>query len=567
MTEGQSPFKSGADMNAYQSAANEIFENLKNQNFVQRLWSKDPALWKIEPEHQKIIANSLGWLTVANWVSDRLGELTAFAAEVKRSGFRDVVLLGMGGSSLAPEVFRLSLPQFKKGYPKLHVLDSTDPGWVHSIEKEIALKKTLFVVSSKSGTTIEPLSFYNYFFDRAKRNGDQFAAITDPDSYLESVAKKENFRKIFLNPSDIGGRFSALSYFGMVPAALAGMDVQGLIGHARKMMTACGAQTPVEKNPGVQLGVLLAALAKSGRDKVTLLLPAGLESFGLWIEQLVAESSGKECKGIVPIAGESLGAPEIYGPDRFFVVMGKGDKMFESRIKELDKNHPVARIPFQKPVELGAEFFRWEIATATACSILGIDAFDQPDVQSAKDIAKSLLNELKIKRALPPLPSQIQGKKVSVSLGKKLSHLAGTNGSKPSALFENLKKEIRSGDYIGLLAYLPFNKALDKKLHRLRTVLRDGTKAATLFGYGPRYLHSTGQLHKGGANNGVFILITGDVKKDLDVPGEHFTFGQLETAQAFGDFQTLDAKERRVLRFHLHLPLPQSMNELLKLFE
>lgn len=568
----------------------DAFQNLKKINFVERLWSKDTALWKQEPVHQKIISNSLGWLTVTEWMQEKLNELTHFAEELKREGTRHILLLGMGGSSLAPEVFRLTLPS-QKGFPKLRVLDSTDPGWIHNIEKSVALKKTIFILSSKSGTTIEPLCFYKYFYERAHKNGSRFIAITDAGSYLENLAREKKFRRIFLNPSDIGGRYSALSYFGLVPAALAGMDVQGLLKSAQKMVRSSTTAVPIEKNPAVQLGIALGELAKSGRDKLTLILPGEMEALGLWIEQLVAESSGKDGRGIIPIAGENWDQPELYGNDRFFVSLSMDsakDKKVENRVGLIEKTHPLIRIRIQAPIDLGGEFFRWEIATAVACSILGVNAFDQPDVQSAKDKTQSLLKELTEKKSLPNLPVHIQGKKFEASFspaslsgsgslfqqeakaafpGKNRSGTLSLKARSHSRTLVKFLARIMPNDYIGILAFLPFQKATDKKLNQLRTALRHRTRAATLFGYGPRYLHSTGQLHKGGPNSGAFILLTSDPEKEIKVPGERYSFGELERAQALGDFQALASKGRRAVRIHLRQPLAQSLDEIQKVIK
>jgi len=553
-------------LDKYRGPVENALRKLDKENFVSRLWSKDASLWKKEPEHQKIINNSLGWLTVADFLSGKLDDIASLAEEIKNEGFTDAVLLGMGGSSLAAEVMRLSLPALK-GYPKLHVLDSTDPGWVESIERSVNMNKTVFIVSSKSGTTIEPHCFYSYFFDRAKQNGKQFIAITDPGSRLESIAKEKKFRKIFINPSDIGGRFSALSFFGLVPAGIAGMDIKALVLKATAMMRSCGSDVPAPVNPGVVLGGVLGELARHGRDKVTVFLPEGLESFGLWIEQLVAESSGKEGKGIVPIAGESAGDVSSYGADRLFITVnfaGKKNTKTEKLMDALKNAHPVVEIEIKEPSDLGGEFLRWEIATAAACSILGIDAFDQPNVQEAKDLAKALLKELSEKGSLPGIKYDVSGKKLKAGFS---SASKGLDLGSPEKALSGFLKSIKPGEYIGLLAYFPFKPDVDKKLECLRTMLRDKIRSSTLFGYGPRYLHSTGQLHKGGANNGVFIILAAGAETDLIVPGQNYTFGQLESAQVLGDFQALDSRGRRAVYIKLETPLIDSMDEVYRMFE
>lgn len=552
-------------LGSYQNIVDATLKRLEKENFVKRLWDRDASLWKNEEDHQKIIKNSLGWLTVADLVAENVDQILDFAEEVKKSGIQDVVLLGMGGSSLASEVFRLILPS-EKGYPKLHVLDSTDPNWVYEIEKSVNLPKTLFVFSSKSGTTTEPFSFYSYFFDRVKQNGRQFISITDPGTFLEDLSKEKGFLKTFLNPSDIGGRFSALSYFGIVPCALSGKDVQGLLESAKNMMTACSPSIPAENNPGLELGVVLGELAKQGRDKVTLMTGKGLESFGLWIEQLVAESSGKEGKGIVPIAGEMMSDPGAYGNDRLFIfVTMKNDKKMTNLMNFQKKDHPVVLIEMEKPTDLGGELFRWEIATAVACSVIGVDAFDQPNVQEAKDLTKSVLKELSSTGNLPELPVHIKEKKISVTFSQK--SLRSVRNNSPVEMMKKFFDQTKTGDYFGILAFLPFEDKTDKELSKFRTLLCDSKGASTLFGYGPRYLHSTGQLHKGGADNGIFIVLSAKTKKDMNVPGQSYTFGQLEMAQALGDFKALDSRGRRAVYIHLDCPVPSSLNAFFKLVQ
>lgn len=547
-----------------QSAVDQALKRLKEQRFSQRLWEKDSKLWKDDAAHAAIIQNSLGWLRVAEWSQQNLGAMNAFADSVRKDGFTHAVVLGMGGSSLAPEVLRECLNS-RRGSPRLLVLDSTDPGWVFQIERNIELKKTLFIVASKSGTTTEPLSFYQYFFKLTGEQGRQFVAITDPGSYLEDVAREKGFRKIFLNPSDIGGRFSALSYFGLVPAAIAGMDVNGLINSARKMMTACGPEVDPRENPAAVLGAVLAEAARAGRDKVTLMFPKELETLGLWIEQLVAESSGKEGKGIVPIAGESPTSPEQYGDDRLFVFMRykKGSEDEDRQIEALERSHPVVRITIDQDSDLGGEFFRWEVATAAACSLLEVDAFDQPDVQAAKDRTKELLTELKTHGGLPQFPASYQERNLKVRYSQEAQTLVrdGERG------IQNLLSSLNKGDYVGLLAYTPYQPDLDKTLQEIRNFFRARTRAATLFGYGPRYLHSTGQLHKGGGNNGLFFIFTVDAERDMPVPEQGYTFGQLEMAQAIGDFQALDSRGRRAIWIHLKQPLVHSLKDAIRLFQ
>lgn len=541
-------------LHQYDKAYLQGLKALEQMDFSRRLWAKDAGLWKNDPQHQKIIKNSLGWLFVVDNILENLDELLKFSDEVKKDGIQHILLLGMGGSSLAPEFFRLSLPA-KTGFPKLHVLDSTDPDWISEIETSLDLDKTLFIFASKSGTTIEPLSFFNYFYDRVKEKGNQFIAITDKGTFLENLAKEKGFRKIFLNPEDIGGRFSALSYFGMVPAALSGMNVGKILESAKKMLLLCGDNVALEENPGVRLGLFLGELSKFFLDKVTLVLPKELEAFGLWIEQLIAESSGKEGKGIVPITGESLTANKNYREDRMFVTIHYKNKEEEGEsknfLKNIEKKFPLLKIFLNQPEDLGGELVRWEIATATACALLGVNAFDQPDVQSAKDVTGTILKELESNGSLPSLASHYEDEFFKVTFSDVCLKNKKLNQENFSRALKDFLAQINSNDYIGLLAYLPFKLSLNDELQDLRNSLRDQTKAATLFGYGPRYLHSTGQLHKGGANTGVFLILTQSAKSDLQLPGKKYSFKALEMAQSLGDFQALNRKGRRAIYIHL----------------
>ncbi|NLO91868.1 MAG: glucose-6-phosphate isomerase [Elusimicrobia bacterium] len=537
---------------------------LNQMRFASRLWEKDGTLWKNDPAHLKIISNSLGWLTVPAFTLEKLPEINAFV-ESARKKFTDCVVLGMGGSSLAPEVFRSLFPA-KKGYPRLHVLDSTDPGWISSLRAKLDISKTLFIYASKSGGTVEPASFFRYFHSEAskelKNPSENFIAVTDNGTGLHKMAQEMKFAKIFVNPSDIGGRFSALSLFGMVPAALAGIDVKTLLERALDMASACGAKKPLDGNPGAALGAAMGAAALSGADKLTLLMPGELSVLGLWIEQLVAESTGKEGKGIAPIANEQPLTPEDYGADRMFVcfsLRNAKNKAAENLSKKLsDRGFPVITVSMRDEKDIAAEYLRWEIATAAAGAVMEIDPFDQPNVQEAKTLTIGVLETFskqsgEEKQALhePGLrcsaeAERVLGGQASLSnLAQAISRLAGKN------------------DYLGLLAYLDGSRDTDKALAELRRTLSEQTGAATLFGYGPRYLHSTGQLHKGGANNGVFIILAAAPEKDLQVPGESYTFGQLEKAQALGDFSALDAKGRRALLISLPAPAGESLGLLL----
>ena len=460
-------------------------------------------------------------------------DLEALRKELVGEGFTDVVLMGMGGSSLAPEVFRQTFGA-PRGALDVHVLDTTDPAAISALEKAIDLRKTVFIVASKSGTTLETLSHYRYFWQRAGQKGGQFIAITDPGTSLADEASRRGFRRTFLNPPDIGGRYSALSYFGLVPAALGGVDVAGLLDRAATMVQACSPSVPAAENPGAWLGAVFAEAAKVGRDKITIVAPPAIQSFGVWAEQLIAESTGKEGKGLVPVADEALGAAQVYGNDRLFVRLALPGDDEPSALAALAKaGHPVVTLKLSDPLAIGAEFFRWEYAIAVAGAILGINVFDQPNVQEAKDLTRKVLSE---------------GNPPTVGQGIRW---AGQSGATLEAAVQSLLGQVRAGDYVALLAFIVPSPEHDRALNAIRLAIRDGHRVATTVGYGPRYLHSTGQLHKGGPNTGVFIQLVGDDPQDVPIPGEKFSFGVLKQAQALGDFQALRNHGRRVLRVQM----------------
>ncbi len=485
-----------------------------------RIWARDPTVWKRDPNTPEI-KDRLGWLTVGKAMAQQVKDLKAFADEV-RVEFRRVVLCGMGGSSLAPEVMWRTFGAAPE-HPSLHVLDSTDPRAVRQVEQGGDLAKTLFIISSKSGTTQESDSFFRYFWDRTDSQGRQFVAITDPGTPLEQLAREGGFRRTFLNPSDIGGRYSALSFFGLVPAALIGVDVKTLLHRAHRMAECSAAWVPALEDPAAWLGAALGEAALAGRDKATFVLSPGISSFGLWVEQLIAESTGKEGKGILPVADEPLGSPRVYGDDRVFVSMaltGETDPATDSRLAELENaGHPVVHLRLEDRYDLGQEFFRWEFATAVAGAVLGINPFDQPNVAESKANTKAVLAK---KSPLSP----------AASAGELEKFLAA----------------IKPGDYLAIMAYLPPTPENDRRLAAIRLRLRDQLKVATTLGYGPRFLHSTGQLHKGGRSIGHFLQITQPVQEDLSIPGEGFTFGQLEAAQAEGDLLALRSRGRPAIR-------------------
>ena len=518
------------------------------------LWRADPSVWSRDPDLQREIGKWLGWMNSPILMADSVDRLRTFAASIKRNGFTDVVLLGMGGSSLAPEVLRADIGVVP-GWPRLQMLDSTDPAAVRGIAAPP--DRTLYLFASKSGTTIEPNSLAAHFRLRLQDAGvprwaDHFVAITDQGTELDRRAHEEHFRDIFINPSDIGGRYSALSFFGMVPAALMGQDVSEIIGWSLAMLAASEpGGTIAAANPAVALGLVMGAAARDGRDKLTLVVPSALDAFGLWVEQLIAESTGKHGAGIVPIAGEPLADPGAYGIDRLFVRMrvngAAGEEGREAGVRAIKAAQvPVVEIDFPDPLALGAEFMRWEIATAIAGSLLEINPFDQPNVQQAKDATKVLLAEYKTKGQLPIAGPDATVGAITLTL-TAVARTALPAGGAAAAL-----TLLHPGDYFALLAYLGPDPALAAALQGWRRSVRDRLRVATMFGYGPRYLHSTGQLHKGGPNSGVFVLISATPAEDLAIPGEPFSFGTLERAQAIGDFASLDAAGRRGV--HAHLP-------------
>ena len=525
---------------------------------VRRLWAGDTALWSGTDENQW-----LGWLDIVQGQiehSKQFGELTE---DVRKAGFKYAVVLGMGGSSLCPEVLKRTFGK-TAGAPELLVLDSTVPAQVKALEKKIDLKATAFIVSSKSGGTIEPNAFKQYFMERvrkaigAEQASKRFIAVTDPKTKMHSIAKGDSFRHIFFGVPSIGGRFSALSNFGMVPAAVMGLDVAKFLDSAEVMVHACSSCVPPELNPGVTLGVVLGTLAKQGHDKVTFITSPGIASLGGWLEQLIAESTGKEGKGIVPVDGETLGPPEAYGSDRLFVytqLASASAKDQDAGVAALEKaGHPVVRIVLADTYDLGQEFFRWEIATSVAGSLLGINTFNQPDVEAAKIAARSLTAAYEKEGKLPPETPFHSEAGVSLFADPRnadaLVTAAGGAKSLAALLGAHLGR-IKPGDYFAINAYVEMSPENDKELQVIRHTVRDGRKVATTLGYGPRFLHSTGQLHKGGPNSGVFLQITSDDAEDLPIPDQKFTFGVLKRAQAQGDFDVLAQRGRRILRVHL----------------
>ncbi|MFY9559449.1 MAG: bifunctional transaldolase/phosoglucose isomerase [Terriglobales bacterium] len=541
---------------------------------VRRLWQRDASLWTGEDE-----ANWLGWLDITEQQLAQIGKLKELAAEVEvKSGrFRDILLLGMGGSSLCPEVLALTFGH-QQGFPRLHVLDSTDPAQIKHIEEKIDLANTLFIVSSKSGSTLEPNIYKQYFFERVKqvvgaeRAGSRFIAITDPGSKMQQVAERDRFRRIFYGLPSIGGRYSALSNFGMVPAAAMGLDIGKFLNRTEEMVQACKPITPVADNPGVMLGLILGTAATMGRDKITIITSPGIFDLGAWLEQLIAESTGKLGKGIIPVDREALAAPEVYGNDRIFAYVRletAPDASQDAKVAALEKaGHPVVRIAMTDTYNLGQEFFRWEIATAVAGSVLGINAFNQPDVEASKIETRKLTTQYETSGSLPAEKPVLEEGGIKLFTDEKnaaaLAKAAGADRSLKNYLRSHLAR-LSAGDYFAVLAYVEMNTEHESLLQELRTAVRDRKRVATCLGFGPRFLHSTGQAYKGGPNSGVVLQITCDDAQDLPVPGQKYTFGIVKSAQARGDFNVLAERNRRALRVHLGPDVKAGLGKLAEL--
>ncbi len=545
----------------------EVLNEWSDRRNTHRFWSRDASLWTSGDE-----ANWLGWLTVVDQQAENLESLRDFAREVE-GRFTHALLLGMGGSSLSPEVLSLCFGQ-RSGFPGLRVVDSTVPGEVTACEDSVPLESTLFLSASKSGSTLETALLTDYFLERlsarvgARRAAQQFVAITDPGSRLEAKASAAGFRQVFHGVPSIGGRYSALSSFGLVPAAAMGLDVQRLLEGAKGMMAACGPNVLATDNPGVRLGLLLGAAAEAGKDKLTLIASPEIAPLGAWIEQLIAESTGKLGKGIVPIDGEALDEPSRYGPDRVFVILdlesGRAAAS-ESVLAELAAaGHPVVRLSVPSVEDIGREFFRWEVATATAGAVLGINPFDQPDVESAKIAARELTAAYEVHGSLPPDEAFFTDDGIGLFAGQAYAaRLVADAGSQTlPALIRAHLSAIEEGDYFALLAFIARNRETSEALARIRQAVRSYSRTATCFGFGPRFLHSTGQLHKGGADNGVFLQIGCADASDLEVPGTNLKLGVVKTAQALGDYQVLSRLGRRVLRVQINEPLNDGLKRL-----
>jgi transaldolase/glucose-6-phosphate isomerase len=530
-------------------------EDWRKGGKVRRLWAADASLWTEMDE-----ANWLGWLQIVDKQLKGVAHLQDFADDVRRSGFTDVLLLGMGGSSLGPEVLGETFGS-KPGFPKLHVLDSTDPAQIRRFEALIDPARTLFLVSSKSGSTLEPNIFKQYFYERAKQAvgakeaPNRFVAITDPGSSLEKSALTEGFRGVFHGLPSIGGRYSVLSDFGMVPAAAIGVGPQAFLESTAEMVRSCAASAPPAENPGIILGAILGICQRHGRDKVTILASKGIADFGAWLEQLLAESTGKLGKGIVPVDGEPVGAPAVYGNDRLFAYLhlaSDPDREQEQAIAALEAAaQPVVRITVHDRMQLGQEFFRWEMATAVAGSIIGINPFDQPDVEAAKVKTRDLTEAYEKTGKLPEERVFFEGDGIKLFADPRNEATLKPQATSLTAALKAHFGRIGQGDYAALLAYIERTPAHIDVVQRIRRTIRDRTKAATCVGFGPRFQHSTGQAYKGGPNSGVFLQITCDDAHDLPVPGQSYTFGIVKAAQARGDFDVLAERGRRALRAHI----------------
>ena len=525
---------------------------------VRRLWQRDASLWTGTDE-----ANWLGWLGITEDQLQNAKVLRGVAEDVKRARFTHILLLGMGGSSLCPEVLGMTFRK-QPGFPELYVLDSTDPAQVKAAESSVDLAKTLFIVSSKSGSTLEPNVFKQYFFERVKqvvnadKAGSRFVAITDPGSKMQHVAEADRFRNIYYGLPSIGGRYSALSNFGMVPAAAMGIDTDRFLDRTEEMVQACMSCVPVEGNPGVVLGLILGTAARSGRDKLTIITSPQIFDLGAWLEQLIAESTGKQGKGIIPVDREELGPPDIYGNDRLFAYVrleSAPDAAQDAKVAALEKaGHPVVRISMADIYDLGQEFFRWEIATAVAGSVIGINPFNQPDVEASKIATRNLTAEYEKTGSLPPEKPFLESKGIKLFTDEKnaaeLAKSAGNDKSLAGYLRAHLNR-MHAADYFALLGYVQMNGVNEQQMQAIRKLVRDRKRVATCVGFGPRFLHSTGQAYKGGPNSGVFLQVTCDDPQDVLVPGQKYTFGVVKAAQARGDFQVLAERGRRALRVHL----------------
>ncbi len=548
---------------------NAAYTSVDKQQIGKLLFSKDLSLWKKGPQQVKEINQRLGWLTLPDDFTENVNNLTVFASKIKEEGYRFAVLLGMGGSSLCSEVARETFGT-SKGYLQLFVLDNTAPEAIRELENKIDIDKTLFIVASKSGNTEETLSFFHYFYHQLEKKnknkpGDNFVAITDSGTPLVKVAERYEFRKVFINPSDLGGRYSVLSDFGLVPMALMGIDIGAFLSSAEQMKVSCES-TPVASNPGISLGVVLGICEKHGRDKVTFILSSSIRSFGYWVEQLLAESTGKEERGLIPVNGELLGIPKVYGKDRVFIHMYLPTDNNEKDTEKLqvleEDGHTVVRIKVANKIALGGEYYRWEIAAAIAGVIININPFDQPNVEESKKNTSQLLEGWMKEGSFKKSTHLLEFENISIYGGKKMEQLVEKHHQSVGELINSFTAQAMPNDYIALLPYFLMTGYRAHILQTWRQHMRDELKTATTLLNGPRYLHSTGQLHKGGPDTGIYILLIGDEEEELAIPGEKFGFATLHKAQALGDFRSLDDKGRRVIRIHLGKDIDVGLSKL-----
>jgi len=547
---------------------NAALDDWKKNGKVKRLWARDASLWTNTDENKW-----LGWLGLTEDQISNRDRFIRIAEEIRVAGFTHALLLGMGGSSLGVEVLKLTFGKFQE-FPEMLVLDSTDPAQIRAVESKLDLAKTIFIVSSKSGGTLEPNILKQYFFERVKQvvgaaeAGKRFIAITDPGSKLQQVAEADGFRQVFFGIPSVGGRYSVLSNFGMIPGAIQGIDIAKLLDRAEEMVHSCASVVPADENPGVILGAILGTLQKAGRDKVTIFTSPSISDLGAWLEQLLAESTGKEGKGLIPVDREQVGSPDVYGNDRLFTYLrleDAPDPKQDSAVAALEKaGQPVVRIAVPDRYDLGQEFFRWEFATAVAGSIIGINAFNQPDVEASKNETRKLTLEYEKSGSLPlESPLFEQGGLKLFTDERNAAALKQTAGD--ATLTGYLRahlNRLHSGDYFALLGYVQMNEASEAQLQSIRHAVRDKKRVATCVGFGPRFLHSTGQAYKGGPNSGVFLQITCDDASDLPVPGQKYTFGIVKAAQAQGDFQVLADRNRRALRVHLGADVAAGLTKL-----
>lgn len=542
-----------ASLGAYRERVDRALQEMQSEQVIGRIWQHDHTVWKDDP---KEISNRLGWLHSPEEMSTNLGRLNSLVEAVRQAGYVQALLLGMGGSSLAPELFGLTFGG-KKGFLDLRVLDSTSPGEVLGYARQYDPERTLLIVSTKSGTTVETLSFFKYFYNwmsadvGSENAGDHFVGITDPGSRLVDLSEQYKFRDVFLNNPNIGGRYSAMSYFGLIPAALVGVDLSRLVENARAMMDACGAAVGAGENPGARLGAILGELALAGRDKLTLVTSPQIARFGDWVEQLIAESTGKSGTGILPVVGEPLAEPPLYGDDRLFVQLRiEGDTTDDAAMAALEQaGHPVVRVGLENIYDIGGQFLLWELATAVAGYRLGIQPFNQPNVESAKVRARELVSAYQETGELPAESPVLTVDTISVYGDIQAEDLEG--------VWASFLEAANPGDYLALQAFIHPTEEASDALQFLRLRLRELLRLATTVGYGPRFLHSTGQLHKGDAGNGLFVQLTSDEPEDAPIPDQagsdesSLSFGVLKLAQALGDRRALLDAERRVIRFHL----------------